>query len=460
LAVLEHPQARVTIRRQLPVGAIVLLVVAASVAVAALSLVVTSAIAFDPEAWIVWARELFGPGYLTTGGGPAWKPMPVLVIGPFTWITRGEADVYFWLLIARTGALLAVAGVAALAWRIAGRYAAVIAAVVVVASPWWFYNGILGNAEPLMVALIAGAVLAHDAGARRTAAVLTLAAALVRPEVWPFALIYGMWLAGKQWRRWVVLGACIAFVLGAWAVPELLHTGATAVGAATGKATSSSARYSSIPFLAVFKDAFDQLTVVPGVLAALALVAIGAQIASSGRVGGLRRVRASLTLEWAIGLFAVGWIAIVGVMAEIGFAGNPRYLVPAVAAAAICAGVFAVRLCGTSELRRSLAVVVVAAASVAAVVGTVRHQVHEVSGHAKVAAEMRRELAVRHCAGLYWTFDANRSTLAQLTGQSVGQSAHALGFRVNPGQFVYCAPPSALPATPVGGSSSSHRQKN
>jgi hypothetical protein len=443
LSVLDRPRARASVSRKLPVGGVALAVVVSSVAFAAVSLVITNAIAFDPEAWIVWAREAFGPGYLTTGGGPAWKPLPVLLIGPFTWITHGEADVYIWLLIARTGALLAVAAVSALAWRIAGRYAAAIAAVVVVASPWWFYNGILGNAEPLMVALIAGAALAHDAGARRTAAVLTVAAALVRPEVWPFALIYGAWLAGRSPRRAAAVVACIAVVLGAWAVPELLHTGTSAVGAATGKATSSSARYSSIPFLATFKDAFDQLTVVPGLLAVFGLGAIGAQVASTGRAGGLRRVRASLTLEWSIGLFAVSWIAIVGVMAEIGFAGNPRYLVPAVAAAAICAGVAAVRLCGSSELRRSLAVVVVAVASVAAVLGTVRHQAREVSGHAKVAAEMRRELAVRHCPGVYWTFDANRSTLAQLTRQSVGQSAHALGFRVNPGQFVYCAPPWA-----------------
>jgi hypothetical protein len=448
LSVLDRPRPRVTVSRQLPIGAALVAVVASSVALAAASLLITNAIAFDPEAWIVWAREGFGPGYLTTGGGPAWKPLPVLLVGPFTWITRGEADVYIWLLIARTGALLAVAGVSALAWRIAGRFAAVIAAVVVVASPWWFYNGILGNAEPLMVALIAGAVLAHDVGARRTAAVLTFAAALVRPEVWPFALIYGVWLVGTDRRRAAVLVACIAVVLGGWAVPELLHTGATAVGAATGKATSASARYSAIPFLAVFKDAFDQLTVVPGVLAVLSLGVIAAEIASAGRAG---RPLASFALEWAIGLFAVSWIAIVGVMAEIGFAGNPRYLVPALAAATVCASVAAVRLCGASELRQSLAVVVIAAATIAAGLGTIRHQAREVSGHAKVAAEMRRELAVRHCPGVYWTFAANRSTLAQLTGQSVGQSAHKLGFRVRRGRFVYCAPPSASRADGASG---------
>jgi hypothetical protein len=254
---------------------------------------------------------------------------------------------------------------------------------------------------------------------------------------------------GPDRRRAAVLVVCVVAVVVAWAVPELLHTGATAVGAATGRATSASARYAAFPFLDVFEDAFDQLSVIPGLLAGLGLVAIGVQIVFSGRAGRLGRVWASLTLEWAIGLFVVGWIAIVGVMAEIGFAGNPRYLVPALAGAAICAGVFAVRLCGASQRRRSLVVVVVAGAAIAAGVGTIDHQAGEVSAHARVAAEMRRELAVRHCPGVSWTFDANRSTLAQLTGQSVGQSAHQLGFQVRRGQFVYCAPPSA--ARPDGG---------
>jgi hypothetical protein len=82
------------------------------------------------------AREVAGPTSLTTAGGPAWKPLPVLLIAPFTLFTRGEADVSIWLCIARAGALLAVAGVAAIAGRIAGRHAAVIAGLLVVISPW------------------------------------------------------------------------------------------------------------------------------------------------------------------------------------------------------------------------------------------------------------------------------------------------------------------------------------
>lgn len=415
-------------------------VIVAGVALATLSLTVTDAIAFDPESWIVWARELFGPGYLTTGGGPAWKPLPVLLIGPFTWLRHGEADVYFWLVVARAGALLAVASVSALAWRIEGRYAAAIAAVLVVASQWWFYNGILGNAEPLLVALIAGAALAHDSGRRGIAAVLMLAAALVRPEVWPFALAYGGWLARGDRRRIALWLGGTALVVVLWAVPELLHTGTGAAAAATGTATSASARYSAIPFLAVFKDAFEQLTIVGGLLAIAGLATIAARIASTWRAGGLPRVRRAFSMEWAIGLFALAWTVIVGAMAEVGFAGNPRYLVPALAAGAICAGVAAARLCGRSELRGWLAVAVVAAAAVASVLGTVRHQASEVSGHARIAAKMKQEIALHPCPGVYWTFDANRSTLAQLTGQSVGQSAHATWFAMQPGRFVSCAP--------------------
>jgi hypothetical protein len=448
LATVDFPLGKVRTRTERTVA---IAVVAVTVLITTLSLLITNAIAFDPEAWVVWGREAFGPGYLTTGGGPAWKPLPVLLIGPFTWISHGEADVYFWLFIARAGALLAVAGVAALAGRIGGRCAAVIAAVILVASPWWFYNGVLGNAEPLMVALIAWAVLAHDSGRRYSASLLTIAAALIRPEIWPFALLYGVWLARWDPRRLALLAASIVVVLAGWTVPELLHTGTSAVSAATGKATSASARYSTIPFLAVFKDAFDQLTLVPGLLGAFALGMIALRLTSAWRDGRLRRVLASCGLEWASGLFAVAWIAIVGVMAEIGFAGNPRYLVPALAAIAVCAGAAAARLCGSSRARQALAVVVVSAGAVAGVLGTVRHQVHEVSGHAQIAAEMRRQLATLQCPGVRWTFDANRSTLAQLTGQSVGQSAHALGFRVTPGRFVYCAPSRASAANAPDG---------
>jgi hypothetical protein len=41
----------------------VLGVIATGAALATPSLLITDAIAFDPESWIVWAREIFGRGY-------------------------------------------------------------------------------------------------------------------------------------------------------------------------------------------------------------------------------------------------------------------------------------------------------------------------------------------------------------------------------------------------------------
>ncbi|OWY62414.1 hypothetical protein B7486_58565, partial [cyanobacterium TDX16] len=57
-------------------------VVAACVVVSAVSLLVPSALAFDPWAWLVWGREVLHLD-LDTTGGPSWKPLPVLVTTVF-----------------------------------------------------------------------------------------------------------------------------------------------------------------------------------------------------------------------------------------------------------------------------------------------------------------------------------------------------------------------------------------
>jgi len=104
--------------KQLFIGAILI-----SAGVSALSLVFNHAIDFDPEGWIVYAREVFGLAPLNTNGFPAWKPLPVILIGPFTLLSRGEADVYYWLFITRAASVLTVFAVAALANRFGGRWA-------------------------------------------------------------------------------------------------------------------------------------------------------------------------------------------------------------------------------------------------------------------------------------------------------------------------------------------------
>src|SRR4029079_1173670 len=102
-----------------------------------------------------------------------------------------------WMIVARAGGLLALAGAWALAERLAGRWAGFAAAATMALSPWWLFNTALGNSEGLLAAAVVWTVVAHLEGRRRAAVILGTAAALLRPEVWPFLGLYGLWL----WRR-------------------------------------------------------------------------------------------------------------------------------------------------------------------------------------------------------------------------------------------------------------------
>ena len=62
-------------------------VVAPPLVLAALSLLLPWALAFDPLAWLVWGREI-GRLALDTTTGPSWKPFPVLFTAPFAAVRR------------------------------------------------------------------------------------------------------------------------------------------------------------------------------------------------------------------------------------------------------------------------------------------------------------------------------------------------------------------------------------
>ena len=79
---------------------------AAAVAVAALSaLLVAPAPSYDPWAWLLWGREL-SAFELSTAEGPAFKPLPVAVTALLS--ALGGAAPAVWVIVARTGAVLAV----------------------------------------------------------------------------------------------------------------------------------------------------------------------------------------------------------------------------------------------------------------------------------------------------------------------------------------------------------------
>ena len=140
------------------------------VVVAALSLLRPWALAFDPMAWLVWGRET-GRLALDTTSGPSWKPFPVLFTTPFALF--GDAAPALWLIVARAGGLLALAGAYVLgraARRAAGRAPRPRRSMAL--SPWWLFNTALGNSEGLLGRGGAVGGVAHLAGrtARRARA--------------------------------------------------------------------------------------------------------------------------------------------------------------------------------------------------------------------------------------------------------------------------------------------------
>jgi hypothetical protein len=291
---------------------------------AAASLALPWALAFDPQAWVVWGREVLALE-LDTGAGPSWKPLPVLFSTPLA--LSGEVAPELWLVVARTGALLALAGAAALAWRLGGLVAAVAAALLLALSPWWVYNAALGNSEALLAAAVLWAAVAHLAGRTRTACMLAAAAALLRPEAWPFLLLYAAWLCRREPDQRRVVASAVAAVALLWLGPDVLGVGGAfgASHAALGDPSLDSAKRADFQALAVLVDAAEVLT-----LPALVAAALG--VARGGR-----------ETRW-LAAGAAGWVAIVALMTEAGYAGNPRYLAAAAAVGCVEAAVGVARL--------------------------------------------------------------------------------------------------------------------
>src|SRR6476646_695330 len=205
------------------------LLVACCLALAALSLLAPSSPTYDPWAWLMWGRQIVHLD-LTTTGGPSWKPLPVMFTTPFSLLGDSLAP-QLWLIVARAGVLLAVALAFRLAARLAGPAAGVIAAAGLLLADRFISLSARGSTEGLQVALVLWAVERHLDGRRRDAFLLGLAAGLLRPEMWPFIGLYGLWLIagerheGTSWRTTaLVVGGFVALGV-LWFIPEYVGSG-------------------------------------------------------------------------------------------------------------------------------------------------------------------------------------------------------------------------------------------
>jgi hypothetical protein len=439
-----------------------------------LSLAFNHAIDYDPEGWIVYGRELFGMGALNTRGFPAWKPLPAILIGPFTLITRGEGDVYYWLFIARAASVLTVFAAANLAYRFGGRVAALLAAFLVVISPWWAVDGAIGRDSSLSAALFMGAFLAHYRGWYRWAVLALAGVALLRPEAGPFLIVYGLWMWRSRRLAWWFSSGILVVVVLLWLYPTLTNSGLSPAAISRNSGGPDAAVNTSFPFGTVILDAAKQTRQLPAVLLVIAIIT--SLFALYCRV---RRRLAPVAVLWgrsgeelALLGAAVGWVLIVAGETQKGYAGNPRYLIPGVAIFFAAGAVVAVRLArwaATTNIRfdrieddgavapgrpirlarstrnATLAVVAVCVIGTAAAsVHSLRSGVQLIQQRDHQVYEIRRELAVVSCHHGIYANNANNAYLAQLTGLPLNQTVNwhlpFVFFKDTGYWFVYCKP--------------------
>jgi hypothetical protein len=300
---------------------------------AALSLLGPSSPTYDPWAWIIWGREIVHLD-LSTVDGPSWKPLPVLLTTPFALFGSLAPDL--WLLVARAGVIAGVVILFRLGRRLGGLPAGFAAAAPYALAWWTLRNGALGSSEGLLVALTLAAVERHLDGRPRAAFLLGLGAALLRPEVWPFFGLYGLWLLWREPRLRGLVVAGYAALPALWFLPEWWGSGdpLRAMHRAQNPRSNSPA-FADDPVRAVLDQFHLMITPVIWVgLAALGLAVLWRLVRRRGGPS-LAEVAVVAALLAGAGL----WVLEVALMTSDGFSGNIRYLVMPHAVLCLAAGV-------------------------------------------------------------------------------------------------------------------------
>lgn len=288
---------------------------------------------FDPYGWLVWGHQTLTLS-LDTNAAPSWKPLPYLFTVPYALF--GHYQLWLWMITVVAVSLGGVAFAARIAYRLTGagperRYAALaagaFAGVALLGIQDYAHYVLSSQSDPMIVTLCLGAIDCHFCKRPRSAFVLAALAALGRPEVWPFAALYGIW----AWRAIPSMRTLIAvsavLVLALWfGIPAL--TSRTPFVAATNALGSGRAPQGNRVLATL--DRFFDLHSLP--LELLALISVG--------LAAVRRDRATLAL--AAG--AVAWVILEIAFALHGWPGLGRYMFEAAGVMVVVAAVGVGRL--------------------------------------------------------------------------------------------------------------------
>ncbi|HEV7847059.1 MAG TPA: hypothetical protein VGO83_12455 [Thermoleophilaceae bacterium] len=336
-------------------GTQMVLIISGCLAISALTLLFPSTPTYDPWAWILWGREIVHLD-LVTEGGPSWKPFPIFFTAPFSLFGQDLAP-YLWLWVARAGGLLGCVMAYRMASRLAGgpvsqaaagrhrsvygALAGISAFAALLSSNKYVRDAALGNSEPILAAVVLWAFERHLDGRRDHALYLGVAAAMLRPEAWPFLGLYGLWLWVYEPHLRKRLIAFAVLVPACWFLPEWWGANDPfRAGSRANAPNPGSAAFAAHPALELFKR-FAESTVAPVELGTVVAVGVAA-------VAWFRRHGEAALL--ALAALGFAWFALVAVMTEAGFAGNQRYLMVTTAAVSVLGGVGAVRVLQGVEL--------------------------------------------------------------------------------------------------------------
>jgi hypothetical protein len=368
--------------------------VAVAVAVVLVSILIVGVTDMRPEydayGWLVWGHQTLHWN-LNTNSAPSWKPLTYLFTLPYA--LAGHAQMWLWMVTAVAAALSGAVFAGRIAYRLTGpcpqrRYAPVAAAAfaglgILGISRYWHFI-LISNSDPMVVALCLAAIDAQLSKRPRSAFGLLVLAALGRPEVWPFIVLYAFW----AWRAVPSMRTLVA--AGVVVIPALWF----GIPALTSKSwlISGDLAENSVNALHGNKisgviDRLVHLYEWPMQLAVLAGLGLAAA----------RRDRIVLLLAGA----AFAWVVIEIVFALHGWSAVPRYLFEPAAVLIVIAGTAVGRLLAARGRASGVAawagpaVVVALVAALLPVARTRARFVHgEISYGRKFARQVNRLQAV------------------------------------------------------------------
>jgi hypothetical protein len=401
---------------------------------------------YDAYGWMVWGRQTLHWN-LDTNGAPSWKPLTFLFTLPYA--LAGRAQPWLWMVTAVSLTLAGSVFAARIARRLTGPsparlYAPLVAAAFAGLSLFalddYWHQVLIANSDTVDVALCLAAIDCHLSRRFRLAYLMLILASLGRPEAWPFAGLYAVWL----WRR--IPSMRVAAVIGIAAIPMLWF----GISALTAK---SWFRAGDLALNSVNVLRGDKFTGVLGRLAGLYTLPMQIVVGLALVLAVARRERTWLLIAGA----AAAWVAIEIALALDGWSAVPRYLFePAalllVLGAAAAGRALAIAPRGRPALRwvGAAAVLVLVVALISTAVDRGRELRSEVVNGRHTDVQIRRlegvigrlggAARIRAC-GQPVTLVGWQSTIAWETGLNVGNVGYKPGRSIQRGDPIVLLKP-------------------